>query len=238
MNMQSLPCVSDDALYKTIFWVCHLLGYHIDLISCLPGDLNECAEASLHQWQMPLQDHLLNKHIILTWWAVSLGRPEQWMCRSFPDVTDLKIYLLEDLIKHADASYISDETPLQDHIWESPLYWLTDLCLLGELNNGHTEISPVSMTLSSISWETWMNVHRLPCVSHEYPLQDHLPSKPIVLTQEHCLQETWTINMKSHPQCQGWISFLRPSFEYNDHINSLKLCLKGPKQSVCRVSYP
>ena len=37
-------------------------------------------------------------------------------------------------------------------------------------------------SMSSVSWETWTNVQRLPCVSHECPLQDCLPSRPIILT--------------------------------------------------------
>ena len=80
-----------------------------------------------------LQDHLLSKHITLTWWGLSPRRPEQWMCRGFS------------------------------------------------------------------------------CVTNVWPVQDQPLSKGYLL-KGSVSRETWTMNMKTLPQCHWETAVSRPSF--------------------------
>ena len=85
LNMQNLPCVHNEFPWQeTILWVSP--SYWLEL-SCL-GDLNRMQRLPCGSGECPLQDHLPSKPIILTQWTISPGRPEQWMCRGFPSVTD------------------------------------------------------------------------------------------------------------------------------------------------------
>ena len=72
---------------------------------CLPGDLDEYAEASLCQWWMPFTSpsSYLAYHIDSSS-SLSLWRPEQWMSRGFPSVTNLNFCLPGNINEHAEAS--------------------------------------------------------------------------------------------------------------------------------------
>ena len=103
----------------------------------------------------PLQDHLIINTFLSTWWALSPkrlewmyrgfpvslmntlhktnvqtygigstalspGKAEQWTCRGFPSVTDMKLCLLGDLNKCAEA-YLCNKCPSQDHLLSKPI---------------------------------------------------------------------------------------------------------------------
>ena len=46
-------------------------------------------------------------------------------------------------------------------------------------------------------------------------------------------KETWTVNMKSLPEWHWETASSRPSFVWNYHIDSLKLCLTGDLNNEC-----
>ena len=105
--------------------------------------------------EYPLQDHLLHWPIILIQQAVSLRTSEHWMCRCLPSVTDLKLCLTGHLCADASPPHC-DECPLQDHILIKPVILTQQALFSGSPENEHMEASPVSVTISSVSWETWM----------------------------------------------------------------------------------
>ena len=143
----------------------------------------------------PWQNHLLSKPIILTQWALSVGRPE-WICRGFP-VSMLNafyktifwvslLYWLDEL-SPGSAAQTSRGFPfsVMNVLYET-IFWVTlsyqcnKLYLSGDLEM-YVEALPVSEILSCFPGDL-MNIQRIPCISNEHPLQGHLPGKPIILT--------------------------------------------------------
>ena len=132
-----------------------------------------------------------------------MSQYHQWMPFSRPFFWVQLYWLIElcvwgDLYKHAEVSPV---LVINSKIifWRSLLYWLDELCLQEGLNSECVEASQVSLTWSSVSWETWMSMQRLPYVSDECPVQDHLQINKHIDSMSSVSQGTWAMHMQRSP---------------------------------------
>ena len=193
MNVQRLPCVSDECLLQD-----HLLSLWYWLTEpCLPKRLVQWMCRGFPMLVMNALYKIIFQAHVLTQWAVS-------------QENGLKLHLPGDLIKHAEASLYQ---------WWTPFTRLSAEPMV--LNQW--ALSSRKMAESSVSKEAWMNVHRLPCISDDQPLQDHLLKNPIVSSQPALPRE---LNNKCTEVslCQWWTPPYRSISEEAYHTD-LMSCL-------------
>ena len=148
----------------------------------------------------PLEDHLLSNSMILTQHALSPGRPKHAEAPFCHQQMAFSLYALYKTIFWVNLSF-----------WPNKLYpgtlewmcWGFSVSVINALYKTIFQAYDID-TMSVVSQETWtMKVQRLPSVSdvkpyfpedlneyaevflcEECPFKNHLPSKPIILTQQ------------------------------------------------------
>ena len=127
------------------------------------------------------------------------------------------VLLFGDLNEHEEAYlYLSDECPLQDHFPRKPMV-LTQQAVSRETWMNIKRLPQCHwLEALSLSRVTWMNMLRLPCIINEFPLQDHLPSNTIMLTQWVQFPET------PEQMCRGFPS-VNNKWPFQDHLSGTSL---------------
>ena len=200
MNLQRLPVSVMNALYKNIFWVqlYWLISSVSQQIFYLLGNLNECAEASCVSDECPLQDHLLSS-------------PSHWHD---------ELWLPRELNECSEASLCQPMVSL----WALSPRWPEWTCRgfpVAMINTLYKTIFWIAHHIDLINPDfpdNWTNVQRFPCVSNEYPLQDHLPRMSSV---------SWEI----------WMNMLRLSCVCDEHTLQDHL-LNGPAYWLHEICFP